>query len=227
MTGAGDGGVADREGPTDGGGAVVLASGGIDSSLCLALARRGAGPVLALGLDYGQRNRIELERLEQIAKALGCEALVVPLDMRRWLPPTGLLGAGIPEPSPTVTNYVPARNLVFLAIGASVAEGRGASRLYLGATAADGHHPDCTAPFLDAFRTALATGLSGPPALRTPLVGMSKAQVVLAAEALGVPLELTWSCHLPGPEPCGGCAPCRVRAETFVALGRPDPGAAR
>src|SRR5688500_213298 len=108
MIGAGDG----EAGAMGDGGAVVLASGGIDSSLCLALARRAAGPVLALGLDYGQRNRIELERLEQIAKAMGCEAVVVPLDMRRWLPPTGLLGAGVPEPSPTVTNYVPARNQI-------------------------------------------------------------------------------------------------------------------
>ena len=208
-------------------GAVVLASGGIDSSLCLALARRGGGPVLALGLDYGQRNRIELERLEQIAKALGCEALVIPLDMRRWVPPTGLMGEGVPEPSETVTNYVPARNLVFLAIGASVAEARGADRLYLGATAADGHHPDCTPPFLDAFRAGLAAGLAAPPALRTPLIGMSKAEVVLAARALGVPLHLTWSCHLAGPEPCRGCAPCRVRAETFADLGVEDPGGPR
>lgn len=213
-----------REEPGDGG-AVVLASGGLDSSLCLALARRGGGPVLALGIDYGQRNRIELERLEQVAEALGCEVLVVPLDMRRWIPPVGLMGAGVPEPSDTVTNYVPARNLVFLAIGASVAEARGAGRLYLGATAADGHHPDCTPAFLDAYRDALGAGLSAPPALRTPLVGLSKAQVVLAARALGVPLALTWSCHLPGPEPCGGCAPCRVRAETFAELGLPDPAA--
>lgn len=203
---------------------MVLASGGIDSSLCLALARRGGDPVLALGLDYGQRNRIELERLDQIAEVLGCEALVIPLDMRQWIPAAGLMGAGDAEPSETVTNYVPARNLVFLAVGASVAEARGAGRLYLGATAADWHHPDCTPAFLGAFRAALAAGLAAPPVLRTPLVGMSKAQVVLAAREMGVPLHLTWSCHLPGPKPCQGCAPCRVRAQTFADLDLPDPG---
>lgn len=213
--------------PAADGGAVVLASGGIDSSVCLALARRSGGPVLALGLDYGQRNRIELERLEQIARVLGCEVLVVALDMRRWSPPIGLLGTGVVEASETVTNYVPGRNLVFLAVGASVAEARGAGRLYLGATAADGHHPDCTPPFIGAFDTVLATGLAAPPVLRTPLLGMTKAQVVLAARAFGVPLQLTWSCHLPGPEPCQGCAPCRVRADTFADLGLADPGASR
>lgn len=211
-------------GVTDGG-AVVLASGGIDSSVCLALAKRSRGPVLALGIDYGQRNRIELERLDQVAAVLACDVLVVSLDMSRWFQGM-LLGRGVPETNEHGTNYVPARNLVFLAIGASVAETRGAGRLYLGATAADWHHPDCTERFFGSFRAALSVGLDRPPVLRTPLVGFSKAQVVRAALELGVPLNLTWSCHLPGPVPCGGCAPCRVRQETFAGLGLPDPGGA-
>ncbi len=219
-----NGGVSESSQPRAfGGGAVVLASGGIDSSVCLALARRSPGPVLALGLDYGQRNRIELARLDSVATALGCEMLVVSLDMRRWIQ-GGLLGCGVPEASEHDTNYVSARNLVFLAIGASVAESRGADRLYLGATAADGHHPDCTERFFGPFRAALATGLDRPPLLRTPLVGFGKAQVVRIAIALGVPLDLTWSCHLSGPVPCGGCAPCRVRRDTFADLGLRDPG---
>jgi 7-cyano-7-deazaguanine synthase len=200
----------------------VLASGGIDSSVCLALARRSGTPVLALGIDYGQRNAIELERLAEIASVLRCEVIVVRLDMRAWVV-GGLVGSGIPAAADGSTNYVPARNLMFLAVGASVAEARGARRLYLGASAADLHHPDCTPSFLDAFRTALATGLHAPPVLRTPLIGLTKAEIVLAARTLGVPLHLTWSCHLPGPTPCGGCAPCRVRRETFADLGRPDP----
>ena len=202
-------------------GAVVLASGGLDSSVCLALARRTGGPVLALGFDYGQRNRIELERLAQIAMTLDCEVLIVSLDMSTWAL-SGLIGSGIPEIS-DMSNYVPARNLVFLAVGASVAEARGARRLYLGAGAADLHHPDCTPTFLDAFRVALAAGLRTPPVLRTPLIGLTKAQIVLAAIELGVPVHLTWSCHLAGPRPCGGCAPCCLRRETFADLGRPDP----
>jgi hypothetical protein len=82
---------------------VVLASGGIDSSLCLALAGHGGGPVVVLGFDYGQRNRIELERLEQIASRLGCEMLVVPLDMRRWAP-AGLAGNGAGTNGGSLTN---------------------------------------------------------------------------------------------------------------------------
>jgi 7-cyano-7-deazaguanine synthase len=202
-------------------GAVVLASGGIDSSLCLAVARTSGGPVLALGFDYGQRNAIELERLKCIAPRLGCELLVVPLEMRRWAPP-GLVGvAG--TASASGTNYVPARNLVFLSIGASVAESRGAARLYLGATAADLHHPDCRPAFLRAFQESIGTGLHQPPALRTPLTGLNKSQIVLGALKYRVPLELTWSCHLAGPVPCSDCAACRLRRETFSDLGIADP----
>jgi 7-cyano-7-deazaguanine synthase len=204
------------------GGAVVLASGGIDSALCLALALRSGGPVVALGVDYGQRNRIELERLSRITATMGCEVLVVSIDMRGWLQ-HGLLGRGAVIADETATNYVPARNLIFLALGASVAEARGARRLYLGATAADWHHPDCTPAFAARFADALAAGMDAPPALRTPLIGFSKAQVVAAAMHLGVPLHLTWSCHLAGPAPCHGCAPCRLRAQTFADRGVADP----
>jgi len=187
------------------------------------MARRGAGEVLALGFDYGQRNRIELNRLDSIASRLGCDVLIVPIDMRLWFH-GGLVGEGQPEPSETVSNYVPARNLVFLAVAASVAEARGARLIYLGATAADSHHPDCTPAFFVTVGAALAAGLTRPPDLRTPLIGLSKAQVVQAALELKVPLELTWSCHLPGPRPCGGCAPCRLRRDTFADLGLLDPG---
>jgi 7-cyano-7-deazaguanine synthase len=161
-------------------GAVVLASGGIDSAVCLALACRSGGPVLALGFDYGQRNRIELDSLRRITERIGCESLIVPLEMSRWAP-VGLVGSGIPEAGGPTTNYVPAPNLVFLSVGASVAESRGAARLYLGATAADFHHPDCRPAFLDAFRASLTAGLHRPPVLRTPLLGLTRAQVVLAA----------------------------------------------
>ena len=201
----------------------MLASGGLDSSVCLALARRNGGEVLAVGVDYGQRNRIELERLSAVADRLACEVLIIPVNMRLWAQ-GGLMGQGQPEASESVLNYVPARNLIFVALAASVAEARGARLLYLGATASDSHHPDCTPAFFVTVRASLATGLARPPELRTPLIGLSKAQVVQAAIELEVPLELTWSCHLPGPEPCGGCAPCRLRRDTFADLRLQDPG---
>ncbi len=211
--------IARRGDPVD---AVVLASGGIDSAVCLALAGRSAGSVLALGVDYGQRNRIELDHLHRLAAAQRCELLVVRIDMRQWLS-DGLLGSA-PPAAGEGTNYVPGRNLVFLALAASVAEARGATRIYLGATAADWHHPDCTESFFAPFRAALSAGLDRAPALRTPLAGFSKVQVLRLAVSLGVPLELTWSCHLGGPKPCGGCAPCRLRRQTFAELALADPG---
>jgi 7-cyano-7-deazaguanine synthase len=203
--------------------AVVLASGGLDSAVCLALARRDGGSVLALGIDYGQRNRIELDRLARIASHLDMETMIVSLDMRAWSPP-GLVDVVAREvPGLAGTNYVPGRNLAFLGIAASVAEARGADRIYLGATAADLHHPDCTPAFLHAFREALATGMNAPPALRTPLVALNKSEIVLVALEMRVPIELTWSCHGPGPVPCGDCSPCRLRRDTFADLQLDDP----
>jgi len=201
--------------------AVVLASGGLDSAVCLALARRDGGAVLALGIDYGQRNRIELDRLPQVAARLGAETLIVPLDMRAWAP-AGLVDTGTPA-SDASSNYVPGRNLAFLGVAASVAEARGADRVYIGATAADFHHPDCTPAFLHAFSDALAAGMKCPPALRTPLLALNKSQIVLLALETGVPMDLTWSCHGSGPLPCTVCSPCRLRRETFADLNMADP----
>jgi 7-cyano-7-deazaguanine synthase len=202
------------------GGSVVLASGGIDSSLCIALAARSGGPVLALGIDYGQRNQIELDRLAAVAARLGVETLIVNIDMAGWLS-GGLIGRDAAGPDPAATNYVPARNIILLSIAASVAEARGADRIYLGATAADWRHPDCRPTFFAAFAAALKLGQDSAPDLRTPLAGLSKTQVVRAALTFGVPLELTWSCHMAGPVPCGICAPCGIRQETFAELGLP------
>lgn len=202
---------------------MALASGGIDSSLCLALAKRSSTNVLALGVDYGQRNRIELDRLDRIAARMGIDALRVSIDMGKWLR-GGLIGQEDPGDL-AANNYVPGRNVIFLSIAASVAEARGAGRIYVGATASDHHHPDCRPAFFAAYQEALRQGQDAALEVRAPLVGLSKAQVVRAALSLGVPLELTWSCHLPGPEPCMGCAPCRLRRQTFVDLALNDPGA--
>jgi 7-cyano-7-deazaguanine synthase len=174
------------------GGAIVLASGGI-----------------------------ELDRLRRIAAHLAVELLLVSIDMGGWLN-GGLIGGGAIEPGAATTNYVPARNIILLSIAASVAEARGADRIYLGATASDHHHPDCRPAFMAAFGTALSLGQDAPPEVRTPLIGLSKAQIVQAAIAMNVPLEFTWSCHLAGPNPCMGCAPCQLRRQTFADLGLRD-----
>jgi 7-cyano-7-deazaguanine synthase len=185
--------------------------------------RRSDANVLALGVDYGQRNRIELDRLDQISARMEIEALRVSIDMGKWLR-GGLIGQEDPGDL-AASNYVPGRNVIFLSVAASVAEARGAGRIYVGATASDHHHPDCRPAFFAAYQEALRQGQDAAPEVRAPLVGLSKAQVVRAALSLGVPLELTWSCHLPGPEPCMGCGPCRLRRETFAEIGMDDPGA--
>lgn len=203
------------------GGSVVLLSGGLDSAVCLGLAAR-QGPVpVALTFDYGQRNHTELERATQIAAHYGCEQVVVPLDLSRIAP------GGLASDDATLGSiYVPARNIVFLSVALAIAEARGADRVYLGSTAADGQHPDCRLAFFQAFQAMAAVGLpdDGPRvSVRTPLLGLSKSAVIIAGIHHRVPLELTWSCFEGGSAPCLRCPTCVVRQESFADLGCPDP----
>ncbi len=213
---------------------MVLASGGLDSTVCLALAGREADAVVALSVDYGQRHRIELERAAQVAAACGAEHVVVGLDLSLWggsaltdpsipVPASGGEGAAVPA------TYVPARNLILCALACGLAEARGADLIYLGVNALDySGYPDCRPEFVEAFRAAAALGLrrgveGRPLEIRTPLIERTKAQIVRLGDELGAPLELTWSCYRGGPEPCGRCDACALRAKGFSDAGLPDP----
>ena len=227
-------GAADRRGD------LVLVSGGLDSTTCLALAVReaagtGAPAPLALTFDYGQRHRVELDRAAAVAGWLGCPQLVVSFDASRW-GGSALTDAGIRVPEATATGgpaipvtYVPARNLVFLSIAVAVAEARELRRVHIGVNALDySGYPDCRPEFLDAFREAgrLGTrrGTEGTPVdVVAPLVAMTKEQIVRAGVDAGAPLELTWSCYQGGDRPCGTCDACALRARGFAAAGVPDP----
>ena len=215
---------------------VVLLSGGLDSTTCLALAAQAGGPPpLALTFDYGQRHVVEIERAAQVAARYGSEHLVVRLDASRWGGSAltdatiEVPEAGAPAPGGIPVTYVPARNLIFLAVAMGVAEARHAARVWIGVNALDySGYPDCRPEFVRSFEAtaalALKRGVEGDPVrIETPLLELTKAGIVHLGLSLGAPLELTWSCYRGGERPCGTCDSCTLRAKGFAEAGRPDP----
>jgi 7-cyano-7-deazaguanine synthase len=227
--------------------AVVLLSGGLDSATCLAVARRDGVEAHALSVDYGQRQRLELDAARRVASALRAAShRVVAVDLRALggsaLTSDALtvpkdrtdeeIGSGVPA------SYVPARNTVLLAVALAAAEAMDADAVYVGVNALDSSgYPDCRPQFLDAFRevSRLGTkrGVEGRAVeIRAPLVGETKAGIVRLSTLLGVPVADTLSCYdpLPGLEPgravhCGRCDACRLRRRGFREAGVPDPTA--
>ncbi|MBL8179316.1 MAG: 7-cyano-7-deazaguanine synthase QueC [Bryobacterales bacterium] len=220
--------------------AVCLLSGGLDSTTCLAAAIRQGLETYALSFDYGQRHRFELEAAAKVAKALGArEHRIVRVDLRA-LGGSALtddiavpkhndvseLGAGIP------VTYVPARNTVFLSIALGYAEVLGAERIFIGVNAIDySGYPDCRPEFIEAFERmanlATKAGVEGICRVRieTPLLRLTKPDIVRMASGLGVDFSLTASCYDPGEggRPCGGCDSCLLRRKGFAEAGISDP----
>jgi 7-cyano-7-deazaguanine synthase len=220
--------------------AVCLLSGGLDSSTCLAFALRRGYECYALSFDYGQRHRIELEAAARVAERLGAkEHHVVRVDLRAFggsaltAPgevPKGRGQAEIAQGIPPT--YVPARNTVFLALALAWAEVLGASDIFIGVNAVDySGYPDCRPEFIEAFERVanLATkaGVEGQMRflIHTPLIRLSKAEIVKLALELGVDPAWTHSCYDPRPDgrPCGGCDSCQLRRKGFQEAGVPDP----
>jgi 7-cyano-7-deazaguanine synthase len=215
--------------------AVVLLSGGMDSATCLALARRDGCECHALSFDYGQRHGAELDAANRIARTLGAlehRTLSIGLGefggsalTDRQLPVPTDSGPGIP------ITYVPARNTVFLAFALGLAEALDADRIYAGMNAVDySGYPDCRPAYLAAFQQLanLATrrGVEGRPiVLHTPLLLLSKAEIVRTGVALGVDFSATVSCYQAtvAGEACGNCDACRLRRDGFAAAGVADP----
>jgi len=216
--------------------AVCLLSGGLDSATCLAFARREGFACHALTIDYGQRHRVELESARKVASSIGVvKHLIVPIDLRTFggsaltddldVPKTGTAD-GIP------ITYVPARNTVFLSLALAWAEVLSSSDIFIGINALDySGYPDCRPEFIEAFETmaqlATKAGVEGRIRARihTPLVFLSKAEIVKLAEELGVDFQLTHSCYDPDPSgrPCGLCDSCRLRLKGFREAGIRDP----
>ncbi len=213
---------------------LVVLSGGLDSTVCTALASRECDRVAALTFDYGQRHRVELERAALVARHYGADHLVVEIDASQWggsaltdeaiaIPDAGDAGDGIPA------TYVPARNLIFLSVAMGVAEARDADAVYLGVNALDySGYPDCRPEFVESFRAtaalALKRGVEGRPVdIRTPLIDLSKAGIVRLGLEVDAPMHLSWSCYHGGVSPCGHCDACSLRAKGFAEAGVPDP----
>jgi 7-cyano-7-deazaguanine synthase len=220
--------------------AVCLLSGGLDSTTALACARRDGFETYALSFDYGQRHKVELEAARRVAEALGAAAhRIVKFDLRLFGGsaltadidvPKGRsaeeIGAGIP------VTYVPARNTIFLSFALAWAEVLGAGDIYLGVNAIDySGYPDCRPEFIQAFERmanlATKAGVEKSLEIRvhTPLILLSKAEIIRLALSLGVDLAATHSCYDPSPsgKPCGCCDSCRLRRAGFRAAGLEDP----
>ena len=216
--------------------AVVLLSGGLDSATALAIALRKGYRCSCLIIDYGQRHRREIRSARAVARAAGCPAVTVKLRLpwagssltdRRLRVPTARslreIGRGIPS------TYVPARNTIFLSLALGFAETLGAKALFIGANALDySGYPDCRPAYYRLMqrvaRIGTKAGVQGKGIrIFTPLIRMTKAQIIRAGLRLGVPYGKTWSCYLGGRSPCGRCDSCLLRARGFCAVGIPDP----
>jgi len=219
--------------------AVCLVSGGLDSATCLALARRDGYNCYALSFDYGQRHRIELEAAARVAKALGAarhlviktgldafggSALTADIEVPKSRS-IAEMGEGIP------VTYVPARNTVFLSFALAWAEVLGSSDIFIGVNALDySGYPDCRPEYIAAFECmanlATKAGVEGRArvAIHTPLIYLTKAQIVTLGRDLGLDFSLTHSCYDPAPDgkPCGQCDACQLRRKGFEEAGVED-----
>ncbi len=218
--------------------AVVLASGGLDSTVTAAVARRDGFRLYLLTIDYGQRHAVEIQRAGEVAAALGAAGhAVVSVDLRAVggsaltadvaVPKdrtSGERGSGIP------VTYVPGRNLIFLSLAAAHAEVLGAAIIYFGANVVDySGYPDCRPEFIEAFESTLRVGTKAGVEGRTitvkaPLLTMSKAEIIRLGQSLDVPFQLTHSCYDPvGSLACGRCDSCLIRRQGFAEAGVVDP----
>ncbi|HET6424494.1 MAG TPA: 7-cyano-7-deazaguanine synthase QueC [Planctomycetaceae bacterium] len=220
--------------------AVVLLSGGLDSATTLAMARDEGYECYAISFDYGQRHRFELEAADKVGRALGVvRQIVVPIDLRAFggsaltsdieVPKDRAeedLSTGIP------ITYVPARNTVFLSLALGWAEVLGAVDIFIGVNAVDySGYPDCRPEFIAAFEAmanlATKAGVEGPDAFRihTPLIHLTKAEIIRRGVSLGVNYGLTHSCYDPDGQgrSCGHCDSCQLRRKGFLEAGLADP----
>jgi len=216
--------------------AVVLYSGGLDSTTCLAIARAEGFTPYAISFAYGQRHSVELELARKHARPMGAaDHLVVTFDYRQVggsaltsdiaVPKEGV-GSDIP------VTYVPARNTIFLSFALGWAETLGASDIFIGVNALDySGYPDCRPEYIAAFETmanlATKAGVEGTGRFRihTPLIQLTKAEIIRRGVALGVDYGCTHSCYDPTPEglACGLCDSCRLRLKGFEEAGLTDP----
>jgi len=219
--------------------AVVLASGGLDSTITAAIAKRDGALVYLLTVSYGQRHVIEVERARQVAGALGAAGhLVLEVDLQQIGGSALTTNQPVPKDRTQAerregipATYVPARNTIFLSLALAYAEVLEASVIYIGANVLDySGYPDCRPDYLRAFehmaRLGTRAGAMGKGIeIRAPLLQMTKADIIREGASLKVPFHLTHSCYDPAGDgtACGRCDSCRIRREGFRAAGISDP----
>jgi 7-cyano-7-deazaguanine synthase len=221
--------------------AIVLLSGGLDSATCLAVAGgEGFSPLYTLTFDYGQRHRQELAAAETISRVMSAtEHRVIQIDLRQFGASALTADIAVPKDRDHATmaaaipvTYVPARNTIFLSFALAFAEVRQSRDLFIGVNAVDfSGYPDCRPEFIAAFEEManLATKMTvsgGPPfRVHTPLIKLSKADIVRLGTKLNVDYSLTHSCYDPDVEgsACGRCDSCVLRQKGFTEAGVPDP----
>jgi len=215
--------------------AVVLLSGGLDSAVALYLAKNRGFDIIALSFDYGQRHSRELKAAKEIAKRAGViQHQVVSLNMNSWG------GSSLTDESLDVENgdtnrtdipvtYVPARNMIFLSVAASVAEANRVQDIFIGVSQVDySGYVDCRQEFIDAMEKAVNLGTvmgaeeNLPIKIHAPFANMTKAEEIKLGMELGVDFSLTWSCYRGGEKPCGTCDSCLLRAKAFKEAGYED-----
>ena len=213
---------------------IALLSGGIDSATAACIAMEAGQKVIGLSFDYGQRHLKELRAAEALAKDLNLEDhLTIKIDLSSWggssltdmsqkIPTTGIQKNIIPN------TYVPGRNTIFVAIGLSLAEARGANRIALGINAMDySGYPDCRPDYLEAYQKlanlSSKVGREGKGiTLWAPLLNWEKTKIFKEALRLKIPIEKTWSCYQGEIKPCGKCDSCRIRDQALQKIGRKD-----
>ncbi len=221
--------------------AVVLLSGGLDSATTLAVAQREGFASYALTFRYGQRHVAEVDAAREVAHALGAaQHVIIDIDLRQF-GGSALTDAAIAVPKDRALHevtreipvtYVPARNTIFLSLALAWAEVLGASDVFIGVNALDySGYPDCRPEYIAAFQRmadlATKAGVEGRQRLtiHTPLIGLSKREIIERGVALGVDYRLTTSCYDPSPAgaACGRCDACRLRQQGFAEAGVSDP----
>jgi 7-cyano-7-deazaguanine synthase len=216
--------------------AVVLLSGGLDSSTCLYFAKKKGFSIKCLIFDYNQRHKKEVEAAKKICSLSGCGFKVLKIDLP-WKGSslldkracvskrhkTATCGSAVPS------TYVPGRNIIFLSYALSYAEAIGADAIFIGANAIDySGYPDCRPEFYRVFQKTAScgtkAGVEGKKIkICAPLIKKTKAQIIKLGKKLGVPFQMTWSCYAGGKSACGKCDSCYFRAKGFRQAGIKDP----
>lgn len=215
---------------------VVLLSGGLDSTVVLAQAISEGREPMAVSFSYGQRHSRELESAKAIAKHYRVEHRIIDLDLSFFNSSLVDEGMDIPEGrsedemSDGIPNtYVPARNIILMSISAGACESIGGDAIFIGANSVDySGYPDCRAEFFQAFEDMLSLGTrsgteGGTISIETPILFLSKAEIVRLGADLDAPLHLTWSCYRGGDEACGRCDSCVLRLKGFAEADMEDP----